>query len=187
MYGNGSDTRRRFALCYPEDALPEVDVLLCEGQQFTATHTGIEQNENGIRTGNIGMEPYPVYGLPGERMMRFNRFILAELQQRSIVYRNYFKLYAITQYKAYHGAHFLNGTERKVLLFHGINDLLEVHELQLCDRHFLQGSTMPERVMVIVYGALRRFYIRRYAAAASGKTIQQRLFCGQGGSDGNVL
>ena len=105
------------------------------------------------------MQPYPIYGLPGERVMRFYRFILTQLQQRGIIDSDNLILDSKIQYKAYHGAHFLQGTVRETLFFHAVDYLLEVFELQARDRHLLQHSAMPEAVVVVVDGALRRFDI----------------------------
>ena len=137
MYWNGSDAGSGFAVRYFEDTGTEIHVPLFQGQQFATAHTGVKQNQNSIGTRQICHTPYPVDGLPGKRTMRFDRFVLAQLQQRGVIHGNHFILNTIIQYKAYHGTYFLQGTERKTFLFHGINDLLEVHVLQFCDRHFL--------------------------------------------------
>lgn len=57
MDGNNPDAGNGFALGDPDETLPDVDVCLMEMEQFSDSHTRVEQYQHSVNVGRINVLP----------------------------------------------------------------------------------------------------------------------------------
>lgn len=82
--GDDPDPGLRLGPGDPDGLLPEADIRFAEGQQLPAAHACVEEDQDGIHPGPVRFGPQPVDLLAADDMVRSDRVVFTDPEERCI-------------------------------------------------------------------------------------------------------